>query len=160
MKNWIRASRPKTLPAAIIPVLLGSAAAWQAGHKDPVPAFLCLAFSLLIQIGTNLANDYYDFLKGADIPKRIGPTRMVASGLITPEKMKSAMIGIFALALLVGCNLIVYGGWWLLPIGALCVLCGIVYTGGPFPLAYNGLGDLFVFLFLFLAIKKMCLKVI
>jgi 1,4-dihydroxy-2-naphthoate octaprenyltransferase len=101
----------------------------------------------LIQIGTNFANDYYDYLKGADTAERVGPRRAVASGLIAPATMRAAMILVFAAAFLLGLTLLGYGGWPLLVIGVASIACGIAYTGGPYPLAYHGLGDLFVFLF-------------
>jgi len=102
---------------------------------------------LLVQIGTNFANDYYDHIKGADTAERVGPRRAVASGLVAPEVMKSAMMVVFLLAFVVGLTLLKFGGWPLLVIGVASILCGIAYTGGPFPLGYNGLGDLFVFIF-------------
>ncbi len=141
------ASRPKTLPAAAAPVLVGSAMAHYLDRVDWLPAGICLVFALLIQIGTNFANDYFDFKKGADTAERLGPIRAVAAGLIKPETMKYATAAIFALAFCVGLALITYGGWWLLVVGITSVLCGYAYTAGPFPLAYVGLGDLFVMLF-------------
>jgi 1,4-dihydroxy-2-naphthoate octaprenyltransferase len=110
-------------------------------------ALACLGFALLIQIGTNFANDYYDFMKGADTAERVGPRRAVASGLVAPQAMKVAMAGVFAAAFLVGLTLLNYGGWPLFAIGVASIVCGVAYTGGPFPLGYNGLGDLFVFVF-------------
>jgi 1,4-dihydroxy-2-naphthoate octaprenyltransferase len=101
----------------------------------------------LIQIGTNYANDYYDFQKGADDEKRIGPRRAVASGWIKPEAMRKGMWITFVGAFIAGCLLIPWGGWWLMGIGLLSIACGIAYTGGPYPLGYNGWGDVFVFLF-------------
>jgi 1,4-dihydroxy-2-naphthoate octaprenyltransferase len=108
---------------------------------------LCLGFGLLVQIGTNFANDYYDFVKGADTAARVGPRRAVAAGLIAPATMRRAMILVFGAAFLTGLGLIAWGGWWLLAIGAASIACGVAYTGGPWPLGYNGLGDVFVFLF-------------
>ncbi|WP_461209299.1 1,4-dihydroxy-2-naphthoate polyprenyltransferase [Desulfocurvus sp. DL9XJH121] len=147
VKLWILASRPKTLPAALGPVLVGSALAFQAQRFQWIPASLCLAFALLIQIGTNFANDYYDFIKGADTEERQGPKRMTASGLIPLKRMKIITAGVFALAFAVGLGLIPYGGWWLLIIGVLSILLGYGYTAGPFPLAYLGLGEIFVMIF-------------
>ena len=144
---WINAARPRTLPAAIAPVLLASALAWRDGLLKPAAALGCLVFAVLIQIGTNFANDYYDFMRGADTAERVGPQRAVASGLIAPATMKHAMIGVFTAAFLAGLMLLGYGGWPLLVIGVASIVCGIVYTGGPYPLGYNGLGDLFVFIF-------------
>lgn len=147
MNRWILASRPKTLPAAVVPVVLGMALATHDGGFALLPALICLAFALLIQIGTNFANDYFDFVKGADNETRVGPTRAVASGLVAPVTMKRATHGVFALAFVIGCALIPYGGWGLALIGVLSILCGYAYTGGPYPLGYNGLGDIFVFIF-------------
>ena len=110
-------------------------------------ALLCLGFALLVQIGTNFANDYYDFQKGADTAARVGPTRAVAAGLISSATMRHAMWYVFASAFACGLGLLAWGGPWLLAIGVASILCGIAYTGGPWPLGYNGLGDLFVFVF-------------
>jgi 1,4-dihydroxy-2-naphthoate octaprenyltransferase len=147
LRIWIGAARPRTLPAAFAPVLVGSALAWHDGAFQPVPAALCLGFSLLVQIGTNFANDYYDFMRGADTAARVGPRRAVAAGLIAPATMKRAMMLTFGAAFAVGLGLIAWGGPWLLAIGVASIVCGIAYTGGPFPLAYHGLGDVFVFVF-------------
>lgn len=147
MASWLLAIRPRTLPAAAVPVALGTALAQRLAEWAPPAAFLCLAFALLVQAGTNLANDYFDFVKGADTPDRVGPRRMVASGLISPAAMLRATVLTFTLAFLVGLNLVYFGGWWLVGIGAASILFGFAYTAGPFPLAYKGLGDLFVFTF-------------
>ena len=146
-RHWVEAARLRTLPAAVIPVLVGTALA--AAHHSPryPEAALCLAFGLLVQIGTNFANDYYDFVKGADTAARVGPRRAVAAGLIAPAAMRRAMGLVFGAAFLTGLGLLPVGGWILLPIGVVSILCGLAYTGGPFPLGYHGLGDLFVFLF-------------
>jgi 1,4-dihydroxy-2-naphthoate octaprenyltransferase len=144
---WISAARPRTLPAAVAPVLAASALAWRDGDFVAPAATACLLFALLIQIGTNFANDYFDFIKGADTAERVGPRRAVAAGLVAPATMRRAMIGVFALAFLAGLPLLAYGGWPLLLIGLASIACGIAYTGGPYPLGYNGLGDVFVFVF-------------
>lgn len=144
---WVSAARPRTLPAAVAPVIVGSALAAHVGRFHLPAAALCLGFALLVQIGTNFANDYYDFIKGADTPARIGPRRAVGSGLVAPVAMHRAMLATFALAFVVGLGLLPYGGPWLLAIGLACIACGIAYTAGPLPLAYVGLGDLFVFAF-------------
>ncbi len=144
---WILAARPRTLPAAIAPVLVATALAHRVGGSDGGSASICLVFALLLQITTNFANDYYDFKKGADTEARLGPTRAVAAGLIQPEVMKKAIGLTFLAALAAGCMLIPYGGWWLLPVGICCLACAYAYTAGPFPLAYIGLGELFVMLF-------------
>ena len=147
LRHWILAARPKTLPAAAIPVLVGGGMASAVDLFDAEPWFICLAFALLIQIGTNFANDYYDFLKGADDHRRLGPSRAVASGWIQPASMRRAMWFTFALAFAVGILLTAHAGWWILVIGIASILCGIAYTGGPYPLGYNGWGDVFVFIF-------------
>jgi len=144
---WVAAARPRTLPAAVAPVLVGSALAWHDGAFSAGAAGLCLAFALLVQIGTNLANDYYDFVKGADTAARVGPRRAVAAGLVAPLTMKRAMAMVFATAFLVGLGLLPWGGWPLLIVGIASIVCGVAYTGGPWPLGYLGLGDVFVFLF-------------
>jgi 1,4-dihydroxy-2-naphthoate octaprenyltransferase len=144
---WLAATRPRTLPAAVAPVLVGCALAWRAGGFQPAAALLCLAFAVLIQIGTNFANDYFDFVQGADTAARVGPRRAVAAGLIAPAVMRRVMAATFAVAFVTGLGLLPYGGPWLLVIGVASVLCGIAYTGGPWPLGYHGLGDVFVFIF-------------
>ncbi|WP_309384214.1 1,4-dihydroxy-2-naphthoate polyprenyltransferase [Cerasicoccus frondis] len=144
---WILAARPKTLPAAIAPVLVGTALAAHNGVFDLAPALICLAFALLIQIGTNFANDYFDFVQGADTKERIGPTRAVAAGLVSPDAMRIAMIIVLSLAFIVGLSLVYWGGLWLVVIGIVSIICAVAYTGGPYPLGYNGLGDIFVFIF-------------
>lgn len=108
---------------------------------------MCLGFALLVQIGTNFANDYYDFVQGADTTARVGPRRAVAAGWVSPATMRRATWAVFTVAFLCGLGLIVWGGPWLVAIGVASILCGIAYTGGPWPLGYNGLGDLFVFVF-------------
>jgi 1,4-dihydroxy-2-naphthoate octaprenyltransferase len=144
---WLSALRVRTLPAAVAPVLVGSALAWRDRTFQPVAAGLCLGFALLIQIGTNFANDYFDFRQGADGPNRLGPRRVVAAGLVAPQVMRRAMLGVFAAAFLLGLGLLPWGGPPLLVIGVASVICGLAYTGGPWPLGYHGLGDLFVFIF-------------
>jgi 1,4-dihydroxy-2-naphthoate octaprenyltransferase len=144
---WISAARPRTLPAAIAPVVVGSALAAHDHRFDAEAACLCLGFALLVQIGTNFANDYYDFVHGADTPARVGPRRAVASGLVSPRAMRAAMVAVFAAAIAVGLGLIHWGGPWMLAVGAASIVSGVLYTGGPWPLGYHGLGDLFVFVF-------------
>ena len=145
-KIWLMAARPPTLPAAVVPVLVGSAAVAGMAFR-PLPFVAALLAAVLIQIGTNFANDYFDFHKGADTAERLGPVRVTQSGLIAPDTVRNAMIGVFGLAALVGLYLVIVGGWPILVIGILSIAAGVLYTGGPFPLAYNGLGDLFVFIF-------------
>lgn len=144
---WIEAMRPKTLPAAVAPVLLGAAAAAAVGVFDWLAAAICLGFALLMQIGTNFANDYLDGIKGADSEARIGPRRAVAAGLISARVMRGATFTVLAIGFCLGLALIPFGGWGLLLVGVASVACAWLYTGGPYPLAYNGLGDVFVVLF-------------
>lgn len=144
---WWEAARPKTLPAAVIPVLVGTALAYAEAAAHWGAAAVCLLFGLLVQIGTNFANDYFDYVKGADTEARVGPRRAVAAGLIAPGAMQRATVGVLAIAFLVGLVLVSVRGWILLPIGVVSIVCAIAYTGGPYPLGYNGLGDVFVFVF-------------
>ncbi|MBU0508571.1 1,4-dihydroxy-2-naphthoate polyprenyltransferase [bacterium] len=150
LKVWLLASRPKTLVAAIVPVVVGAAYASRFTPLDPF-IVACIAVSALcIQIGTNFANDYSDHQRGADVLRQ-GPTRVTQSGLAKPAHVKRAAVIVFALAVLLGVPLVVRGGWPILLIGVLGILCGWAYTGGPFPFGYRGLGELFVFLFFGLA---------
>lgn len=146
-RAWILAARPKTLPAALTPVLVGTALAIHDGVFDLLPALAAALGALLLQIGSNLANDYFDYFKGADTPDRLGPLRVTASGLITPAELRWGMVAVFGLAALVGIYLIAVGGWPILAVGVASILAAILYTGGPFPFGYYGLGDLFVFIF-------------
>lgn len=144
---WILAARPKTLPAAVAPVLIGTAIAFDAGKVHWLSAILAAFGALMIQIGTNFANDYFDHLHGADHQDRLGPTRVTQAGMVKPQTMKLATTVVFGLAFLSGIYLVYRGGWLILVIGLLSILFGILYTGGPFPLGYHGLGDIFVFVF-------------
>jgi 1,4-dihydroxy-2-naphthoate octaprenyltransferase len=146
-KAWVMAARPQTLPAAAAPVLVGTAVAFYGDVFRPIPALLAFVGAALIQIGTNFANDYYDAIQGADTEDRKGFTRVTQSGLIDPAEVKRAMLLTFVLAILTGTYLVAVGGVPILLVGLLSVLSGIAYTGGPYPLGYNGLGDLFVFVF-------------
>lgn len=146
-KIWIEAARPKTLAAAFVPVLVGAALAWHDNLLNIPASLVALFCALLIQIGTNFANDYFDFIKGADTHERIGFQRATAAGLIPAKTMLRATIITMLLAFISGLYLVWMGGLIVLVIGLLCLLFGILYTGGPFPLGYNGLGDIFVFLF-------------
>lgn len=146
-KVWLEAARPKTLPAALVPVLVGAALAARAGDFALVPAALCLGFALLVQIGTNFANDYGDFVKGADRADRLGPRRVVAAGMVSPRAMIAATALVLAAAFGLGLGLVAWRGWELLPVGIASLLFAWAYTSGPFPLAYRGLGDVFVFIF-------------
>ena len=147
MNNWILASRLKTLPAAISPVLVGVSLAIHDGEFKPFIAFMTLLAAVLIQIGANFANDVYDFLKGSDREDRLGPTRATQSGLILPENMKKGMCLVFAMAICVGFYLASIGGWPIVWIGLASIASAIAYTGGPYPLGYHGWGDVFVFIF-------------
>ncbi|MDA1195531.1 MAG: 1,4-dihydroxy-2-naphthoate polyprenyltransferase [Planctomycetota bacterium] len=144
---WCRAARPQTLPAALTPVAMGVVIAWRAGQFDLLPALGALVGGLLIQIGTNFANDYFDFAKGTDTAARLGPARMVQQGHITPATMRRAFVATFALALLVGAALVWHAGWPIAVIGLLSIGFGVLYTGGPRPLGYLGLGDVLVLAF-------------
>ena len=146
-KVWLLAARPKTLGAAIAPVLIGTAMAWAAGGFHALAAGCALLGAILIQIGTNFSNDYSDFLKGADTEDRKGPLRVTQAGLVTPEAMKRATVVVFALAVAAGGYLIWRGGWPVLLIGLLSILSGLLYTVGRYSLAYLGLADLFVLVF-------------
>lgn len=146
-RAWITAIRPKTLSAGAMPVLLGIALAYRDGAGRALPALAALFGALLIQIGTNLANDYYDFKKGADTAERVGPLRVTQGGLIPPSSVLAGALMCFGAAALVGLYLVSLGGWPIVAIGLLSLLAGFAYTGGPVPLGYVGLGDLFVFVF-------------
>lgn len=141
------AARPKTLPAALGPVLVGVALAIADGAFRFSPAVAASLGALLLQIGANFANDYFDHFKGADTIERLGPTRVTASGLITPAELRAGMVAIFGLAALVGVYLVYVGGWPIVAIGVASILGALLYTGGPFPFGYHGLGDFFVFVF-------------
>ena len=143
---WLMAARPRTLSAAVSPVLVGTAVAFRAGAGRPLAAALALFASLFIQVGTNFANDYSDFKRGADA-NRVGPRRVTQSGLVAPRTVKLAAWVAFAISGLFGIALSGIAGWPILAIGAASVTAGWLYTGGPWPLGYHGLGDLFVFLF-------------
>jgi len=145
--TWISAARPRTLAAAVAPVAVGSAMAVHDHRFAPAAAGLCLAFALLVQIGANFANDYYDHAHGADHAGRVGPRRAVAAGLVRPAAMRRAMVAVFAAAFAVGLGLIPWGGYAMLAVGAASILAAVAYTGGPWPLGYHGLGDAFVFVF-------------
>ena len=144
---WSMAARPKTLPAAAAPVLVGTALAAYRDAMRPLPAVAALVGALAIQVATNLANDYFDFRRGADTEERVGPTRVTQAGLLEPEAVLRAAVLALAVASLVGIYLVVVGGWPVVAIGLASLACAVLYTGGPFPLAYHGLGDLFVFVF-------------
>jgi 1,4-dihydroxy-2-naphthoate octaprenyltransferase len=147
MNPWILAARPKTLVAAFAPVAVGTAVAHAAGGFRLDAALAALLGAALIQIGTNLANDVFDAEKGADGPDRLGPTRVVAAGLLPARAVRAAAVGAFALALAGGVYLTVLAGPTVVVIGLASIAAGLAYTAGPFPLGYHGLGDAFVMAF-------------
>ncbi len=146
-RHWVLASRPKTLPAAIAPVLAGTAVAIREDGFHWQTAGLALLTALLLQIAANFANDALDFKRGADTRDRSGPTRVTASGLISADDVLRATAIALALATLTGIYLVIRGGWPLAVLGIAALVCAVAYTGGPFPLGYLGLGEVFVFLF-------------
>lgn len=146
-KIWILAARPKTLPAAAAPVVIGCAMAYADNGFHMLSAVAALIGALFIQIGTNLANDYFDFKKGIDQPDRLGPTRVTQSGMVTQSQIKLATTIAFGIAFLMGIYLVYRGSWPIVIIGLLSILFGILYTGGPAPLGYTGLADIFVLIF-------------
>jgi 1,4-dihydroxy-2-naphthoate octaprenyltransferase len=146
-RAWLMAARPQTLPAAAAPVVVGTGLAVGTGVDHPPAALAALVGAALIQIGTNFANDYYDAVKGADTEDREGFTRVTQAGLIAPASVRRATYLTFAAAVLVGTSLVYVGGLPILVVGLLSVAAGFAYTGGPYPLGYHGLGDLFVFVF-------------
>jgi len=147
LKTWLLAARPKTLWAAVAPVLIGTAMAYDAGGFHLLSCLAALAGATLIQIGTNFANDYFDYKKGADDHTRLGPLRVTQAGLISPPTMKQSITVVFGLAVLVGVYLVYRGGWPILLIGISSIIWGLLYTTGPYPLGYNGLGELFVLIY-------------
>jgi 1,4-dihydroxy-2-naphthoate octaprenyltransferase len=147
LSAWFLATRPKTLVAGFVPVAVGSSLAHRAGAFQLLPALAALLGALLIQVGTNLVNDYYDFKRGADTAERLGPPRATQQGWLSPKAVLTGAMVCFAAAFLVGLYLVFVAGPVLLAIGLVSILAGFMYTGGPFPLAYNGLGDVFVLVF-------------
>jgi 1,4-dihydroxy-2-naphthoate octaprenyltransferase len=147
VKIWLMAARVRTLPAAIAPVLVGTALAGYAGVFHPLRFVAALIGAIFIQVGTNLSNDYSDARRGADAEDRLGPVRVTAGGLVPPRRVLVATYVSFGVAVLAGVYLIAVAGWELLLVGAASILAGVLYTGGPRPYGYEGLGELFVFLF-------------
>ena len=147
LKRWLLAIRPNTLFASISPVLMGTAMAYADGAFLPIPALAAAIGALFIQIGTNLANDYYDFIHGVDTPDRLGPIRVTQQGIIPPDYVKKGFIIAFLIATLAGIYLVFRGGTPILVIGILSVILGIAYTAGPFPIGYHGLADPLVIIF-------------
>lgn len=147
LQAWILAARPKTLSGAIVPVCIGTAWAIAAGSFQLLPALLCLQFAVWMQIAANFMNDLIDHKKGSDTALRLGPERACAQGWIAPSAMQKAIYIVLSMAILTGLLLVYWAGWKLLLIGLLCVLFAYLYTGGPYPLAYHGWGDVLVLVF-------------
>jgi 1,4-dihydroxy-2-naphthoate octaprenyltransferase len=144
---WLLATRPKTLPAAVTPVVVGTGVAIAAGGFHTGAAIAAFAVALLLQIAANLANDVFDFRRGADTEERLGPTRVTQSGLIPPQQVMIATAVTIALAMVAGLYLVYRGGWPILVLGIAAILSALAYTGGPLPIGYHGLGEVFVFIF-------------
>jgi 1,4-dihydroxy-2-naphthoate octaprenyltransferase len=147
VRIWLMAARPRTLPAAVAPVLVGTALAATGGTFKVLTFIAAMLGALFIQVGTNLSNDYSDARRGADTEDRLGPVRVTAGGLVPPRQVLRATYVAFGLAVLAGAYLIATAGWELLLVGAASILAGVLYTGGPRPYGYEGLGEVFVFLF-------------
>jgi 1,4-dihydroxy-2-naphthoate octaprenyltransferase len=147
IRIWLMAARIRTLPAAIAPVLVGTALAGFAGTFHPLRFLAALIGAVFIQVGTNLSNDYSDARRGADADDRLGPVRVTAGGLVPPRRVLEATYVSFGVAVLAGVYLVAVAGWQLLLVGAASILAGVLYTGGPRPYGYEGLGEVFVFLF-------------
>ena len=147
VRAWVLAARPQTLPAAVAPVLVGTGLAVHDGVFSALPALAALLGAALIQIGTNFANDYYDAVQGADTDEREGFTRVTQAGIIEPARVRAAAFTTFGVAIVLGTTLVYVGGLPVVVIGLASVASGWAYTGGPYPLGYVGLGDLFVFVF-------------
>lgn len=147
LRAWFEAARPKTLPASVSPVLLGCALAYYDGYSTASIAILCFLVAVFAQIASNFANDYFDYKKGADNEDRLGPERAVAQGWITPKAMLAGTFITLGLACLSGLVLVCLTDWRLIFVGIAIALCVLAYSAGPFPLAYNGLGDICVLLF-------------
>ena len=145
-KYWIQAARPKTLLVSMAPVVMSVAISYLFVNINWIPAIICLVFAVMAQILSNFVNDYADGIKGAD-NERLGPQRMVASGLIPPQKMRNGIIVWSILTFLLGCTLLYWGGWILLPFGIVILLCALAYSAGPYPLSRHALGDVAVVLF-------------
>lgn len=146
-KAWLLAMRPKTLPAAISPVLVGVSLAVSDGKFKPLTALLTLLCSVILQIGANVSNDYFDHVRGIDGTNRLGPIRVTSSGFLSPNEVRAGLIVIFILSIFVGLYLVIVGGFPIMITGILAIASALAYSGGPFPLASHALGDLFVLLF-------------
>lgn len=148
---WWLAIRPRTLPAAASGVVMGSALAWYDASFQWLPALACLLIALLLQVSSNVANDVFDFERGADTDERLGPLRVTQAGYLSPAQVKRGLVVILGMAILLGLYLASLRGWTVIWLGAAAIISAIAYTGGPFPLGYHGLGDIFVFIFFGLA---------
>lgn len=147
LAEWVEGARPRTLPAAIAPVAIGTGLAVRAEALAPVLALLCLIVAIALQVGVNFANDYSDGVKGTD-ERRVGPVRLVGQGLAAPAAVRAAAFAAFVVAMLAGLAITaIIGQWWLLAVGAACVAAAWLYTGGPRPYGYHGLGEVFVLVF-------------
>ena len=144
-REWLAGTRPRTLPAAVVPVLIGSGVALGYGRFSWWRALLALAVALALQVGVNFANDYSDGIRGSD-ERRVGPVRLVAAGLAPPRQVLVAALGCFLVAGVAGLALAAVTSWWLVAVGAVCIAAAWFYTGGPKPYGYSGLGEVFVFL--------------
>ena len=144
LKAWFLAARPKTLSAALIPVAVATALAYANGVAQWTPALLCALFAMLMQVASNFINDLYDYKKGTDAEDRLGPKRACAQGWISPKAMRNGIILTLVAACSVGASLLLYGGWWLVALGASCVIFAFLYTT---LMSYHGLGDLLVWIF-------------
>ncbi len=147
LKHWLSAARPRTLPASVVPVLIGCMLAYKSSSFKVIPALICFVFALMAQVVSNLFNDYLDFKKGSDRGDRLGPARAVAQGWIKPETMLRVSLVLIGIACLLGCILIYYAGWPLIGVGIAVALAAFAYSGGPYPLSYNGWGDFCVVIF-------------
>lgn len=147
LRAWLLAARPKTLTGAATPVLVGTALAYSDGQFHWIPALICFLFAGFMQIAANFINDLFDYLKGTDREDRLGPERACAQGWISPKAMKRGIAVTVILACLIGSLLLFYAGWELILVGIVCVIFAFFYTTGPYPLSYNGWGDLLVIIF-------------
>lgn len=147
LRAWVLAARPKTLTGAITPVMIGTALAAMNGQFQWLPALICFLFAGFMQIVANFINDLFDYLKGTDREDRLGPERACAQGWISPQAMRIGIIVTVITACLIGSTLLFYAGWELIIVGILCVIFAFLYTTGPYPLSYNGWGDVLVIVF-------------
>lgn len=147
IKIWVECARLRTLPVSVAGVIMAVGFAKFHHRFDLIPAVLCFLFAVLAQIVSNFANEYYDFKRGSDKKGRVGPRRGVTEGDIKPDALRNVTFATLAIACAIGCCLIPYGGWWLLPIGVLIAVFAFAYSAGPYPLSYHGLGDVAVLIF-------------